>query len=381
MIEWEKISLKELAGYVSEQLRKRGIDTVLVGGACVTIYSENRYQSYDLDYVTYDDMRKVKKILLELGPAGLAASLVASQQNLSVTLIKRRDSYTREQKIFLKEDSLKFLKKLGIELQIPTFELNKQPQGIIKIKDLENALYQKVQEAGIKVLSGQFKSFDGNLAVIEPPDHREEKIQYDLLVGADGAHSKVRESLNIPIKKLGVDTLAASAIIAHTKPTTSMTEIKNEQYFLRNVVTPAESFILLHNKNNKLLKADKESMISTLKENNLSEEATTFELGKMSFMVENVRVSLQQAESFVHPELKAILIGDATATGSFFLGRGANLAFQTVKNAKKFLKMKRSNDPNAYSTFNEATKKTTDELIRNGKHLFTPITDTQHPVV
>ena len=67
MIDWANISLQELAGYVSEELRKRGVDTILVGGACVTIYSHNRYQSYDLDYVTYDDMRKVKKALLELG--------------------------------------------------------------------------------------------------------------------------------------------------------------------------------------------------------------------------------------------------------------------------------------------------------------------------
>lgn len=56
-----------MAGYVSEGLRKRDIDTVLVGGACVTIYSENRYQSYDLDYITYEDMRKVKKALQEMG--------------------------------------------------------------------------------------------------------------------------------------------------------------------------------------------------------------------------------------------------------------------------------------------------------------------------
>lgn len=67
MIDWVNISLQELAGYVSEELRKRGVDTVLVGGACVTIYSHNRYQSYDLDYVTYHDMRKVEKALFELG--------------------------------------------------------------------------------------------------------------------------------------------------------------------------------------------------------------------------------------------------------------------------------------------------------------------------
>lgn len=40
MIDWSKITLKELAGFVSEELRKRGIDTILVGGACVTIYSK-----------------------------------------------------------------------------------------------------------------------------------------------------------------------------------------------------------------------------------------------------------------------------------------------------------------------------------------------------
>lgn len=37
MIDWGEITLKELAGFVSEELRKRGIDTILVGGACVTI--------------------------------------------------------------------------------------------------------------------------------------------------------------------------------------------------------------------------------------------------------------------------------------------------------------------------------------------------------
>jgi hypothetical protein len=66
MIDWSKLSLEEFAGFVSEELRKRGITTVLVGGACVTIYSKNRYQSYDLDYITYEDMKKVKKALKEM---------------------------------------------------------------------------------------------------------------------------------------------------------------------------------------------------------------------------------------------------------------------------------------------------------------------------
>lgn len=66
-INWSTISLEDLAGFLSEELLKRGIKTYLVGGACVTIYSHNRYQSYDLDFVTYEDMRKVKKALIALG--------------------------------------------------------------------------------------------------------------------------------------------------------------------------------------------------------------------------------------------------------------------------------------------------------------------------
>lgn len=67
MINWKKISLEELAGFVSEMLRNNGIDSILVGGACVTIYSENRYQSYDLDFVVYEDMKKVKEVLNHAG--------------------------------------------------------------------------------------------------------------------------------------------------------------------------------------------------------------------------------------------------------------------------------------------------------------------------
>lgn len=39
MIDWKTISLKDFAGFLSEELRKKGIDTILVGGACVSIYS------------------------------------------------------------------------------------------------------------------------------------------------------------------------------------------------------------------------------------------------------------------------------------------------------------------------------------------------------
>lgn len=60
-------SLKNLAILVSEKFKEHHLECILVGGACVTIYSQNRYQSYDLDYVTYEDRSKIKSTLKELG--------------------------------------------------------------------------------------------------------------------------------------------------------------------------------------------------------------------------------------------------------------------------------------------------------------------------
>lgn len=67
MIDWKSITLEELAGFISDELKKRGIEIILVGGACVTIYSQNRYQSYDLDFVAYEDMKIIERALGELG--------------------------------------------------------------------------------------------------------------------------------------------------------------------------------------------------------------------------------------------------------------------------------------------------------------------------
>lgn len=41
----------ELAGFVSSAFRKAGIDVVLSGGSCVSIYSSEQYVSMDLDFV------------------------------------------------------------------------------------------------------------------------------------------------------------------------------------------------------------------------------------------------------------------------------------------------------------------------------------------
>ncbi|MBU4485155.1 hypothetical protein KKA47_07035 [bacterium] len=52
------MSVKEIASYVYTHLKSKGLDCVLSGGACVTIYSDNEYESKDLDFVMADYLRK-----------------------------------------------------------------------------------------------------------------------------------------------------------------------------------------------------------------------------------------------------------------------------------------------------------------------------------
>jgi len=48
-------------------LDKKDIDAILVGGACVSIYTKNKYQSFDLDFVTHSAMKEVAAALSEFG--------------------------------------------------------------------------------------------------------------------------------------------------------------------------------------------------------------------------------------------------------------------------------------------------------------------------
>lgn len=50
-LDLRKCTEEELWKYVATHLKKRGIDTILVGGAVVSIYSDGAYKSGDLDFV------------------------------------------------------------------------------------------------------------------------------------------------------------------------------------------------------------------------------------------------------------------------------------------------------------------------------------------
>ena len=66
-INFKNIDIKDLAILVSSELEKNGINAVLVGGACVSIYTYNKYLSNDLDYVTPEPLDTIKPVLGNLG--------------------------------------------------------------------------------------------------------------------------------------------------------------------------------------------------------------------------------------------------------------------------------------------------------------------------
>lgn len=59
----------ELAAFVESHLRNKGIDVVLSGGACVSIYSSNKYVSMDLDLIStrFVKRRRIHDAMKEIG--------------------------------------------------------------------------------------------------------------------------------------------------------------------------------------------------------------------------------------------------------------------------------------------------------------------------
>lgn len=60
-------TVAELAGLVSEHLRRHGINVVLSGGALTGIYSEGEYMSKDIDLITFSRVKELESALAQLG--------------------------------------------------------------------------------------------------------------------------------------------------------------------------------------------------------------------------------------------------------------------------------------------------------------------------
>jgi hypothetical protein len=63
----QKTTLAELGAIVCGRLKKEGINCFLSGGAVVSIYTNNNYESFDLDFISFADRSKIKTVMITLG--------------------------------------------------------------------------------------------------------------------------------------------------------------------------------------------------------------------------------------------------------------------------------------------------------------------------
>lgn len=62
-----KTKIAEIGAIVCEALKKSDIEAFLSGGAVVSIYTNNKYESFDLDFISFADRKKIEKVMLSLG--------------------------------------------------------------------------------------------------------------------------------------------------------------------------------------------------------------------------------------------------------------------------------------------------------------------------
>lgn len=60
-------TIRDVAAQVAGALENAGITAVLTGGSVVSIYSANKYQSYDIDFVTGASIRELTTVMAGLG--------------------------------------------------------------------------------------------------------------------------------------------------------------------------------------------------------------------------------------------------------------------------------------------------------------------------
>ncbi|HUD01888.1 MAG TPA: NAD(P)/FAD-dependent oxidoreductase [Rhabdochlamydiaceae bacterium] len=306
-------------------------------------------------------------VIIGGGPAGLATAIEAHQSGAVVTVVEKRDSYSRPQILFLLNSSIKLLEKWKVAIpQMRVIDLGDGDRiGFVQIKHLEESLENRVKELGIQKITGEFKELSPNALLVTSQD-KELILSYDILVGADGVHSRVRDALGISMNVLGTGKGAFAVIRQTTSTEVDISPaIKQDGLFLRRMKVPSASVIFIQSS----IDASKNLLQKAIKEQGWHNEAEQLD---KAIIGTDIPITLQQAQTFSNEKESAILVGDAAATASFFQGMGANTALKTAEIAGNFFKNYRT----SYQEFNRAMKNTTDELIEDSRFLFVSETPT-----
>lgn len=310
------------------------------------------------------------------GPAGLATAIVAQQNGADVTLIEKRESYSREQIVLLFDEALTLLENWHVVF--PQMRMSCTRNGIkaafVRLCDLESSLARRVNELGIRTLHGEFKSLlESESKVLIASCDEETCLPYDILVGADGTHSDVRKAIDIQTNQYGEAVGMCAAVLLQSPAEMSIDTNKSEHVFVRRIKSPpAFSMVFAQSMSGCLEGISRSQFLQALEDAGWKEEAQLLKEGKSQLFIDRIDIVLQQAKMFSNNSKKAILVGDSAATASFFEGRGANTAIKTAALAGDFIRNIQNRQEDAYTIFNEAMRAATDRLINGSRYLFVP---------
>jgi 2-polyprenyl-6-methoxyphenol hydroxylase-like FAD-dependent oxidoreductase len=320
-----------------------------------------------------EDTKSPSIVIIGGGPVGLATAIEAHQSGAHVTLVEKRSRYLRFQWLFLLDSSLQLLEKWKVTLpQMRVTDLGDRGKiGIVQINHLEERLAKRAKELNIKTIHGEFKELTNPSTMVISTSTGALKIPYDIIVGADGAHSNVREALAIPTHCTGVAKGIAALIPYQTHIAEEVDispAIKKDDHFIRRVAVPSASIIFMQG----ATEISRKQLEKKTEEAGWHQDASMIAADK-GYILDNIEIRLQQAQSFSDENKSAILVGDAAATASFFQGMGANTAFKTAVIAGDFFKKLQEHDETAYPAFNQAMQETTDWMIEDSRYLFAKV--------
>lgn len=139
------LSHRELAAFVCGHLRSRGIEAVLTGGACVSIYTRNRYESMDLDFVNVAGVpgKLIDSALAEIGFLPEGRIYVSKKARYSVDILSPPLSIGEEK---ISETHVIKVGKMELRLLTPTDSVRDRLAAFYFWNDLQ-ALEQAVMIA------------------------------------------------------------------------------------------------------------------------------------------------------------------------------------------------------------------------------------------
>ncbi len=324
-----------------------------------------------LSFSFASEAKPLSVVVVGGGPTGLGTAIEAHLSGADVTVIEKRQKYIRVNTLFLYTVTLELFNKWKVSVpNMAELEFKGQRRGFVLIKDLEDSLTKRVHELGIRRVQGEFRDFvEGERAAIIQTADGEILLPYDVLVGADGANSRVREKLEIPCTTLGY-AIAGMAMVSATNPEKKIgAEIRtHKDIFAKKVTVPNASILFIQSR--------PDSVVEEMGKNELAhftyavgwqEEAEKIEEGGI-LSIENVPVYLQRATVFYHPHKSAILLGDAAGSASFYQGMGANFSLKSTELAGELFRQ--FHEETALASFERNMEKAVDVLMQDSLPLF-----------